>query len=353
MNKKFSLSVIIPAYNAEKYICTSVESVCKSYYQKMEIIIVNDGSTDNTEEIIKQLSDKDRRIKYVTQSNSGLSAARNKGMSMATGEYVLFLDSDDWLDVDYISEGMKICNETSTDVLLTDYVKEYGAKSVVVNLLGRERKTLTAKEVKKQIFQRLFGPLEKMNPLTLEIYNTAWGKFYRREIIKDIKFSPRAEVGLAEDLYFNIQVFSGVLSVEYSPYILLHYNRSNGNSLVSRYNHNNEEQVRNLHYLLNEKIQQYNLEDDFKTALKNRIVLSVFSQIIQATRHPDGWISAMKEIEKLLDSDVYMKVKNDVDYNKFSNIVWKTFFLLAKNKYAIVLFVIVKLATTFQKYRNG
>ncbi len=94
------LSVIIPVYNVEKYLRECLDSVSNQTYQNLEIILVNDGSKDGSAEICKEYLAKDERIQYYEQENQGQSAARNLALSKATGEYITFVDSDDWISLD-------------------------------------------------------------------------------------------------------------------------------------------------------------------------------------------------------------------------------------------------------------
>ena len=103
IKEKPLVSVIMPAYNSEKYIGKSIESVLAQDYEKFELIIVDDGSQDGTKRIAEQYAKSDVRIKLLEQANQGVSVARNKGLDTATGEYVAFLDSDDLWDADNLS----------------------------------------------------------------------------------------------------------------------------------------------------------------------------------------------------------------------------------------------------------
>ena len=99
------ISIIVPAYNAEKTVKKAVESAIHQTYKELEIIIVDDGSKDNTRKILEQMAGSDTRIKLIKKDqNEGLSAARNSGMSCASGEYLTFLDADDWIDVEHIEK---------------------------------------------------------------------------------------------------------------------------------------------------------------------------------------------------------------------------------------------------------
>ena len=95
------ISVIIPVYNVEKYLSRCIESVLNQTYRNLEIIIVDDGSTDDSLNICRRYEKKDKRIKVIHQDNGGLSSARNKGLMNSTGEYISFVDSDDWLHPDF------------------------------------------------------------------------------------------------------------------------------------------------------------------------------------------------------------------------------------------------------------
>jgi glycosyltransferase involved in cell wall biosynthesis len=97
------VSVVVPAYNVEKYIYECIKSILNQNYENIEIIIVDDGSTDNTGVIVDELALKDSRVIAIHQNNKGVSAARNRGMDMANGEFIVFVDSDDWISSDHVA----------------------------------------------------------------------------------------------------------------------------------------------------------------------------------------------------------------------------------------------------------
>ena len=111
------VSVIIPAYNAEKYIRSCVESVINQDYKNMEIIVVNDGSIDKTEAIVKSMAEDDSRVVLINQQNKGPSAARNNGLQSCKGEYVFFLDSDDWIEEECIGTLLNIAIQKDVEIV--------------------------------------------------------------------------------------------------------------------------------------------------------------------------------------------------------------------------------------------
>ena len=127
---KNKVSVIIPIYNVEQYLARCLDSVINQTYKNLEIICVNDCSPDNSINILEEYSQKDNRIKIIQrEKNGGLSAARNSGFDIAVGEYVYFLDSDDWIDLDYIEKMVAIASKYDSDIVLnTNIVYEYSDK---------------------------------------------------------------------------------------------------------------------------------------------------------------------------------------------------------------------------------
>lgn len=105
------VSIIVPVYNVEKFIFKTVNSILNQDYKNIEIILVDDGSPDNSARIIDELAKKDNRIVCVHKENGGVSSARNAGLKIATGEYVTFIDGDDWVEPNYVSYLIKSCGK--------------------------------------------------------------------------------------------------------------------------------------------------------------------------------------------------------------------------------------------------
>ena len=122
------VSIVVPVYNTEKYIRECLNSLIQQSYSHIEIIAVDDGSTDNSLCLLKELSAKDNRLKVFSQSNQGVSAARNLGLSKATGTYIMFVDADDWIDLSTIEECLQAIEDA--DVCFFAYVREFSNRSL-------------------------------------------------------------------------------------------------------------------------------------------------------------------------------------------------------------------------------
>ena len=117
MQKKILISVIIPTYNNGKFLDKCIESILSQTYCEFELLIINDGSTDNTIDILKYYGQKDKRIKLFNIENNGVSFARNLGISKAKGEYICFIDSDDWVEKDYLSQFVSKIQNSKTLII--------------------------------------------------------------------------------------------------------------------------------------------------------------------------------------------------------------------------------------------
>ena len=165
------ISVIIPVYGVEKYIRQCLESVIKQTYKNLEIIVVNDGTKDNSMKIVEEYL-VDERIKVINKENGGISSARNRGIEEATGEYVSFVDSDDWLEIDLYERIVQILEGNKVDIIVFNY-NRYSE-----NKKKYRRNILKLKKIPKEIlFRNLNGE--------------CWNKLYKIGFLKEnnLRFS--------------------------------------------------------------------------------------------------------------------------------------------------------------------
>lgn len=186
------ISVIIPCFNVEKYIDRCMESVLNQTYRDLEIILVDDGSTDTTGEACNRYSHIDKRVRVVHKKNGGLSSARNAGLEVASGEYIGFVDSDDWIEYDFYSYLFDLIVKYRADIAQCSYFLTDGST----------KKPAVAEEIKKvnqndlmNIFFRTKG--EASN-------SSVWNRLYKHDIIREIEF-PDGYVN--EDVFFSYFCF--------------------------------------------------------------------------------------------------------------------------------------------------
>lgn len=196
------ISVIVPVYNASKYLERCVNSILVQSFRDIEIILVNDGSTDNSLDICYELSKRDFRIKVIDQNNSGVSATRNKGFSESIGEYIIYIDADDMLENDMLQILYNNINEYNADMAMCG-VKIIDEQN---NLIRYENNTNECVKLgQKEAIERF---------LLAQNFNIGvWTKLYRRKVVENIEFVENKRVN--EDKYY---IFQSLLNTDYIVY---------------------------------------------------------------------------------------------------------------------------------------
>ncbi len=181
------VSIIIPAYNVSKYIKRCVESAMNQTLKDIEIIIVNDGSSDNTLEILKDFKNQDERIILISQENKGLSEARNAGIDIARGEYIQHLDGDDWIENNACKETYNYAKKCDLDVVVFDYYEDddKGKLKYIKDLDIKNYDTISGEEYVKLFFHE-------------NLPNVVWSKIWRRKLYNKIRH-PKGYINFGED----------------------------------------------------------------------------------------------------------------------------------------------------------
>ena len=196
MNNDLKVSIILPVYNTEKYLPKCLDSIQAQTLKEIEIICINDGSTDNSLNILKEYADRDSRFKIISQTNSGQSAARNKGLDFATGKYVGFVDSDDYIEPGMYEKLFKNATENKSDISLcsmSTYTQTTGVFNTNVRYFSLnifpssfDGKVFNYKDTDNFLFRICVSPCNKL---------------YKKELIKDNNIS------FPEGLFFEDNVF--------------------------------------------------------------------------------------------------------------------------------------------------
>lgn len=217
MSQSPIISVIIPVYNVEKYLTKCIDSVLAQTYPHLEIILVDDGSTDASGQMCETYAKQDKRVRVIHQQNAGLSAARNAGIKATKGEYLSFIDSDDWVESNFIEVLWKTVCKYQVSIAIVGCFLEFPSKTYPQRLLPKKQKeTLMDSRVAYRTNFPLLGV-------------SAWNKLYRADLFKDISFP---EGVLYEDMYTNFRVLHSVKTVAVVDCPLYHYNRSNITSIT-------------------------------------------------------------------------------------------------------------------------
>lgn len=222
------LSIIMPVYNGQAYIEETIKNVLNQTLKNIELIIIDDGSTDNSRDIISLYMNKDSRIKAIFSENHGVSSARNTGISISNGEYIGFIDVDDKIENNMYEKLYTKAIKNSSDlvccgmILKTDYGDfRISPSKVEINALGKDM-------IETELYKSYICSDKKC-------LAECWNKIYKTEIIKqyDIRFDTNMKHG--EDFLFNLQFVTNINSATFIPDNLYLYNRKNINSVTKKY----------------------------------------------------------------------------------------------------------------------
>lgn len=211
------ISIIIPVYNAEKYLERCLQSIISQSYQDLEIILVNDGSLDNSLNICHSFSHKDKRVKVMTQTNSGVSSARNNGLSRAKGEYVMFVDSDDYMLPGMCEMMVNTLESKGADCVICGTTETWGG--------------LWAPAEDVDYSDLASFKMDFVKHLRTELLSPPWNKIYKRAFIT-MDFD--TSVSFGEDLMFNLNYFNNCNKISFVTKAPFYHEKANENSLVNR-----------------------------------------------------------------------------------------------------------------------
>ena len=218
------ISVIVPIYNVEPYLRRCIDSIINQTYENLEIILVDDGSRDNCGQICDDYAKKDTRIKVIHKKNGGLSDARNTGLEVCTGNFISFVDSDDWIDKTMLQVMINLMKSNESDIC------ECGVEYVYEN-----KNILQSENLNSNI--SIFNKEESLNNLLLNnIRQTVWNKLYKSTVIKNMFF----EIGKCnEDEFWTYKILDKINKVVKTEQKLYYYYQRNGSIINSRYSMKN------------------------------------------------------------------------------------------------------------------
>ncbi|WP_435950483.1 glycosyltransferase family 2 protein [Psychrobacter sp. DM8] len=292
------ISVVIPVYNKEDYLEKCLDSVVNQTYAALEIILINDGSTDRSPMICKEYADIDSRIRFIDKDNQGVSVTRNLGIYLSNGEWLYFLDSDDFLDVDAFEILIKAAKSTNADIVFFD-CRRFRPTDVAL-----DRKPIIYKE-----YTDLKSFLDETNLSPV----SAWLNFFRREIVLENKVVFNKNLKHNEDALFVYSLYCHAQKIVVLDEVL--HNFVLAPNSVSRKPIEIKVLEDNLLFLseLCRYVRKYDLVDDFKKEIN-----SISRYIFVLSAYFDGFDKHKDDIQRRF-RELY-SVNKDIFYTRFSKI---------------------------------
>lgn len=205
------ISVIVPIYNVKMYLEKCLSSLAAQTYKDLEVVLIDDGSTDGSDVICKQFTEQNSNFRYFRQENKGISAARNAGIEQAHGKFLAFVDADDWVEADMFEVLYRVIHETNADISACHYIVE------------KDGEIIQSFEASGEV--EVFSPQNKYKELLFSWKRycgvNVWGKLFRRELLTEIRFPEYATVG--EDAVFMCELLPHVKEYAYCWFCKYHY----------------------------------------------------------------------------------------------------------------------------------
>lgn len=288
------ISIIIPVYNVEKYISKCLNTSIRQTYKNIEIIVVNDGSTDKSGIICDEFAKEDPRIKVIHTTNKGVSSARNLGIREANGKYITFIDSDDYVNERYIEILYNLCKNEKADIGICGTMDVSENEEIIC---------------KSKIIKKTLNYEATIKELLLEKYftNVIWAKMYKKEIFCDVKFNLKTKIGEDLELLYQVIKRCKIINVDTSKY-LYYYRRREGCITSQRYNENWKREIEIVETIINDF--KNNNSSLYKYAIKRyiRINVTCINKIIKTNGNNNSIKKLRDNIIKYKD-DMFFKAK--------------------------------------------
>lgn len=220
-NSRPICSIIMPCYNVEQYIAKAIKSVLQQSMTNFELLVVIDGSPDNSQAIAEEFAKKDNRVKVLAKENGGVSSARNFGLKEAVGKYIYFIDPDDWIKPNLLEENISLLEKNGSDLVVFGILNTFNG--LVNTKLELEKKTITK------------GHAFNLQRDELKAFGYSWNKIYKAEIIRQEGLLFNESLPLWEDCVFNFSYLKSINSYSFNSECYYYYNIYDGSASHKSY----------------------------------------------------------------------------------------------------------------------
>ncbi|MGN0527796.1 MAG: glycosyltransferase family 2 protein [Eubacterium sp.] len=247
------ISIIVPIYKIEEYIKQCVDSIIAQSYTDLEIILVDDGSPDNCPKICDKYAEKDSRVKVLHKQNGGLMSARQAGLKIAAGEYVGFVDGDDWIEPNMYEKFANLIDKYKPDMAMCEFLYSYPERDEKSSQLP-EKEFYDKTALENEIYPKLLFRPPYYN---FGINPCCWSKVLKKELLENNLYNVTEKIKIGEDAAFTYPCLLQAKSLAYCGEYLYHY-RINQNSMTKSYDKNMEDTIMIPYEILKKVFSKYN-----------------------------------------------------------------------------------------------
>lgn len=319
------VSIVIPVYNVQNYIRRCLDSVLQQTYLNLEIIIVNDGSTDNSYAICQEYVQKDNRIQLIHKKNEGVAVARNTGLDKAIGKYIYFCDPDDWVDERLIEENLELAKGTNADIVLFGF---YVHLNNNIDRVCYNKAVINSRDKFKALFYDVFLKVKYGNGFV-------WNKLYSKKFLD--KYGFRFEkLMIQQDEVFNMQLYPRINTIVISDKPYYHYVQYESGNASTRYIQNKFNIIKTVYKKFLWLYKEMEINDTrYLTFISNRFYHGVINCVTVNLFHSNCKLSLTekkKVIEDIITDTTVIKYANENDASSLKLLRFKIVYFLMKTQ---------------------
>lgn len=338
---KILVSVIVPVYRAEAYLEACIDSLLAQTYSNLEIILVDDGSPDGCPAICDRYAAKYAHIHAIHKQNSGAGLARKSGLELASGDYVLFVDGDDWLDRDTVTACVERAIRDQADCVMFGYIREYPGKRIMNPLFDRDY-CWNAVQSEERVHRRIVGLMgeELREPHRIDNLSSFCMRLLRRDAALKGHFVSERIVGTSEDTIFNLYALDGC-RISYINRCYYHY-RKTDTSMIMSHKPDLADKWDGMYGQIQAYIDKSEKAEAYHTPFLNRVACGMIGLGLNEVGSSEGLIAKSAKIRRILNKPLYQEAFKQLDIS-CCGAKWKLFFLLCKARAAFLLTVLLEI----------
>lgn len=322
------VSIIVPVYNVEKYLNECIKSIINQTYTNLEIILVDDGSKDNSGQLCEKWKSTDQRIQVIHKKNAGLGFARNSGLDIATGDYVMYIDSDDYISKDMVQKLLDIAEITESDTVFCGLVRVLADGRMIPMPAYYDNKSFKGNEIIDDVLLEMIGSKPECSN-DANLFMSVWHAIYSRKIIEkySIRF-PSERIVMCEDIMYHIDYLRRASCVTYIKDPLYYY-RVNPKSLSQVYDESRFKRQKELSIEIKSSLSKFVNVEKIDLHENRRFLGGVRSQILAIAGSKEN--DKVKKYKAIVEDDYVRTVLKDYPYNK-NPLKHRIFNILIKNQ---------------------
>lgn len=336
------VTVVVPVYKTEPYLNQCVQTLQSQTFQNIEILLIDDGSPDKCPALCDAYAAQDERIRVIHKENGGLSSAREAGIQNASGDYILVVDSDDWIEPDTVASCIEAAQRDNADCVMFGYIREYPGKSIDTPLFDAGF-TYDEARSEEKIHRRIVGLVgeELREPQRIDSLSSVCMKLYRTKVARKGRIVSERVVGTSEDTIFNLYALDGC-RIGYINRCFYHYRKTNAQSITTAHKADLAEKWDVMYSVIQEYIDGSGKAEAYRTPFLNRVACGMIGLGLNEISSCANLWQKSRRLKTILCKPLYTEAFAQLD-TSYCGAKWKLFFLLCQEKAALSLAVLLQI----------